>query len=172
LKCSEYAIAPLNGSRTCIDCTLGFVADSDRRLCVYYPSSAIIPVASVLMVFGFIVAVVSLAAISIALFVRRKRRQQYRDDEQRRLLLEEDNQQEASNMDNDLQPLFHVDASMFKINFQELHQLKEIGTGSSGAVVFRCKWNDELCAVKLFRTSNFGSEHDFKEFEKELNLLR
>lgn len=49
--------------------------------------------------------------------------------------------------------------------------LQEIGSGSSGSIVYRAKWRSTLVAVKIFRTSFFSNERDLKDFENELKLL-
>lgn len=75
-------------------------------------------------------------------------------------------------VEEEAQPLFKMDESLFKISFSEFGVKRELGSGGSGAVVFLCEWNGTMnVALKLFRTSSLTQEQDFSEFEHELNLL-
>ena len=68
-------------------------------------------------------------------------------------------------------PHFVIDRSLFEIEYRDIKLLKEIGAGGSGAVICLGKWHEQQVAIKLFRTSTFSGDMDFKEFERELQFI-
>jgi len=64
-----------------------------------------------------------------------------------------------------------VQKSMLEIDFNELSHLEKIGSGGSGAILFRASWNGSKVAVKVFKSGLLSGETFFNEFEHEVSLM-
>lgn len=66
---------------------------------------------------------------------------------------------------------FDIDKSCFEIAYESLKDVHVIGTGSSGAIVLRAKWNGDFVAVKLYQPSLVSSQTDLQSFKNECTIL-
>jgi serine/threonine-protein kinase TNNI3K len=66
---------------------------------------------------------------------------------------------------------FAIDSKMFEVMFKDLHIMQEIGSGGSGAIVYKAMWQNIPVALKLFRAQMFEESSSYDDFEHEVNLL-
>jgi serine/threonine protein kinase len=66
---------------------------------------------------------------------------------------------------------FNMSKSLFEIDFNSLKDVREIGTGGSGAVVYKAKLGSTQVAIKLFRINMLSSDQDFNKFQHEVELM-
>lgn len=73
-------------------------------------------------------------------------------------------------VDNSELPL-SFDMSMFKIQFEELSLSNEIGSGGSGAIVYKAMWKQQPVVVKFFKIADFNENKEIADsFINELKL--
>lgn len=65
-----------------------------------------------------------------------------------------------------------VNKKLFEIEYSSVKLVKVIGEGGSGAIVYKAKWQGNLVAFKVFKTSLvLNEEGNFKDFESEVSLI-
>lgn len=120
--------------------------------------------ASLLGVLSLVIVVCAVAVIKV---VRAKNRLaktlENADEELQRKLMEND----ANSPDFAVS----IDKQLFEIKFEDLKDLKEIGAGSSGAIVYRARFHSDWVAIKLFKTTFLDDQKEFDKFSKELKLV-
>lgn len=105
-----------------------------------------------------------LGILLIRKFAKRKQPKDQTDDLSTRLITVHG--EEASELPN-----FNIDKNLFEIPFEKLKGLREIGSGGSGAVVYKATLNNDFVVIKLFRNNLFSDEKDYHRFENEVRLL-
>jgi hypothetical protein len=77
-----------------------------------------------------------------------------------------------SNEKQKTRAILALDERLYTLKFADFTDLKEIGRGGSGSIVFRAKWKSETVAIKIFQTNHLGNnENNFGEFEREVRLF-
>jgi len=157
------------------DCP-GSMSIAHEGLCVSFMSvhwwKIILPSLLLMSCFAIFI-VVCISAICLCLSVTLKMRsshlerknQFYKslDDDIKMLLLERE--------ENAGLPRISINKKLFEIPFDEIKICKKLGSGGSGAVVFKSEWKGVEAAFKVFRTSSFNDSGFYDAFEKEVSIL-